>query len=44
MSRLSAELEGRIAVGTQVLVVDVGEVNLIDSSALGTLASCAKPA
>lgn len=42
VSRLNAELEGRIAVGTQVLVVDVGEVDLIDSSALGVLAGAAK--
>ena len=42
VSRLSAELEGRIAVGTQLLVVDVGGVDLIDSSALGVLGSAAK--
>jgi len=42
VSRLSAELDGRIAVGTQVLVVDVGQVTLIDSSALGVLAGAAK--
>ncbi len=42
LSRLNAELEGRIAVGTQVLVVDVGKVELIDSSALGALASAAQ--
>jgi len=41
-SRLSAELTGRIAVGTQVLVVDVGKVELIDSSALGILADAAQ--
>lgn len=38
--RLDAELNGRIAVGTQVLVVDVGDVKL-DSTALGVLAGAA---
>jgi len=42
ISRLSAELDGRIAVGTQVLVVDVGQVELIDSAALGVLARAAQ--
>ena len=41
-SRLSAELAGRIAVGTQVLIVDVGRVALIDSSVLGVLAGAAQ--
>ncbi len=42
ISRLSAELDGRIAVGTQVLVVDVGQVEFIDSAALGVLAQAAE--
>ena len=42
VSRLGAELEGRIAVGTQLLVVDVGQVGLIDSSGVGVLAGAAK--
>jgi anti-anti-sigma factor len=41
-SRLRAELAGRIAVGTQVLVVDIGQVDLIDSAALGVLAEAAR--
>lgn len=41
-SRLRAELAGRIAVGTQVLIVDVGLVELIDSPALGVMADAAK--
>ena len=40
-SRLEAELHGRIAVGTQVLVVDVGDTKLLDTSALNVLASAA---
>lgn len=39
-SRLDAELNGRIAVGTQVLVVDVGGTRL-ESTALGVLAGAA---
>lgn len=38
VSRLDAELNGRIAVGTQVLVVDVGSVEQLDATALGVLA------
>ncbi len=41
-SRLDAELNGRIAVGTQVLVVDVGEVGLLDAAIVRVLASAAK--
>jgi len=41
-SRLDAELAGRIAVGTQVLVVDVGQVELSDTRTLGVLASAAQ--
>jgi anti-anti-sigma regulatory factor len=37
-SRLDAELNGRIAVGTQVLVVDVGSVDQLEAAALGVLA------
>jgi len=37
-SRLSAELAGRIAVGTQVIVVDVGQAEFVDSAALGVIA------
>ena len=40
-SRLEAELHGRIAVGTQVLVVDVGEVKHLDGTAMGVLAGAA---
>lgn len=40
--RLNAELDGRLAVGTQVLIIDVGEVQLIDSAALGVLAAAAQ--
>ena len=40
-SRLEAELQGRIAVGTQVLVVDVGEIKLLDRAAMGVLAGAA---
>ncbi len=37
-SRLDAELHGRIAVGTQVLVVDVGAVKRLDAKVLGVMA------
>jgi hypothetical protein len=40
-SRLEAELYGRIAVGTQVLVVDVGEFRSLDVGALSVLAGAA---
>ena len=40
-SRLEAELHGRIAVGTQVLVVDVGDLQHMDSEALGIMAGAA---
>ena len=40
-SRLEAELYGRIAVGTQVLVVDVGQFTSLDETALTVLASAA---
>ena len=40
-SRLDAELNGRIAVGTQVLVVDVGQTKLLNGAALSTLAGAA---
>ena len=40
--RLDAELKGRIAVGTQVLMVDVGHAEFVDSAALGVLAGAAK--
>jgi anti-anti-sigma regulatory factor len=40
-SRLDAELNGRIAVGTQVLVVDVGDGSLLNGAALQVLASAA---
>jgi len=39
--RLEAELDGRITVGTQVLVADVEGVKLFDSAVLGVLASAA---
>jgi len=42
VGRLDAELTGRIAVGTQVLVVDVGEANFVDLDGLGVLAGAAK--
>jgi anti-anti-sigma factor len=41
-SRLGAELAGRIAVGTQVLIVDVGRVELLDAAVLGVMAEAAK--
>ena len=40
-SRLDAELHGRIAVGTQVLVVDVGEVKHLNSATMTVLAGAA---
>jgi anti-anti-sigma regulatory factor len=40
-SRLDAELHGRIAVGTQVLVVDVGEAQHLNSAAMTVLANAA---
>lgn len=42
LDHLDAELTGRIAVGTQVLVVDVGEANFVDPDGLGVLACAAK--
>ena len=41
-SRLDAELHGRIAVGTQVLVVDVSQVNQLEAPAATVLASAAQ--
>ena len=41
-SRLEAELHGRIAVGTQVLVVDVGQADFCDGTGLEVLATAAK--
>ncbi len=40
--RMDAELQGRIAVGTQVLVVDVGHAEFPGSKGLGVLAGAAK--
>ena len=40
-ARLKAELDGRMAVGTQVLIVDVREVQSIDDGELGVLANAA---
>src|SRR5688500_19009185 len=40
-TRLDAELNGRIAVGTQVLVVDVDEVKLLNAAAMSVLAAAA---
>ncbi len=40
--RLDAELKGRIAVGTQVLMVDVGRAEFVDAAGLGVLAGAAK--
>jgi anti-anti-sigma regulatory factor len=40
-SRLEAELYGRIAVGTQVLVVDVGAFTSVDETALSVMAGAA---
>jgi len=39
--RLDAELHGRIAVGTQVLIVDVGEADFVEAAGLGALARAA---
>ena len=39
--RLDAELQGRIAVGTQVLVIDVGDADFFDTSGLEVLAAAA---
>jgi len=41
VSRLKAELHGRIAVGTQVLVVDVRRAKLLETAALNVLAEAA---
>jgi len=41
-TRLGAELNGRIAVGTQVLIVDVGRADFTDSAGLGVLADAAR--
>jgi len=40
-SRLEAELQGRIAVGTQVLVVDVRSLKALDTNVLAVLAGAA---
>ncbi len=40
-TRLEAELQGRIAVGTQVLVVDLGEARILGSATLTVLAAAA---
>jgi len=40
-SRLEAELHGRIAVGTQVLVVDVRSLKALDTNVLAVLAGAA---
>lgn len=40
--RLDAELDGRIAVGAQVLVVDLEEVKLLDSAVVAVLADAAE--
>lgn len=40
-ARLQAELDGRMDVGTQVLIVEVGEVQVIDSGELSVLARAA---
>lgn len=40
--RLDAELRGRIAVGTQLLIVDVGQATSLDPEVLGVLADAAK--
>jgi len=40
-ARLQAELDGRMAVGTQVLIVEMGEVQLIDPGELRVLANAA---
>ena len=41
-ARLDAELQGRIAVGTQVLMVDVGDAEFVDTVGPGVLARAAK--
>lgn len=41
-ARMRAELRGRIEVGTQVLVVDVGDATFVGSSGLAALAEAAK--
>ena len=41
-SRLDAELHGRIAVGTQVLVVDVGATQQLDAPSLHALAKAGR--
>ncbi len=40
--RLDAELAGRIAVGTQVLMVDVGRAEFLGEAGLGVLAGAAR--
>lgn len=40
--RLDAELTGRIAVGTQVLMVDVGGAEFLDAAGLAVLADAAR--
>lgn len=40
-SRVKAEVDGRIAVGTHLLVIDLGEVDTIDSDLLVVLAGAA---
>ena len=40
-ARLDAELAGRIAVGTQVLMVDVGRADFVGPVGLGVLAGAA---
>ena len=40
-ARLKAELDGRMAVGTQVLIVEVGEVEFVESGELSVLANAA---
>ncbi len=40
--RLDAELTGRIAVGTQVLMVDVGQVAFLGEAGLAVLADAAR--
>lgn len=40
--RLDAELDGRIAVGAEVLVVDLEEVKVLDSAVVAVLADAAE--
>ncbi len=40
-ARLQAELDGRMAVGTQVLIIEVGEVQLISTNEVSVLANAA---